>query len=81
MIYVALNKKLIVDISNQVKSLSVAISVDDIIFYDIVAHTVASPKAQHFVIHISFILVLLKNYLIHEHAFVEIFWQMFYLLL
>ena len=47
-IHVSLNKKLIVDVSNQVKAPSVVISADATNCYDIVTHSFARLTAQHF---------------------------------
>ena len=47
-IYIALNKKLIADIANQVKSPLIVISVDATNYYDRVAHPFASLTIQYF---------------------------------
>ena len=59
-IHVAINKKLLADISNQVKALSTVISADDTNYYDRVAHHFASLTTQNFCVHIDYVLVLLK---------------------
>ena len=60
-IYVTINKKLIVDISNKNKDPSAVISADATKYYDKVAHPFTSLTVQHFGVHIDFILVLLSN--------------------
>ena len=47
-IHVALNKKLIADIANQIKTPTIVISADTTNFYDQVAHPFASLTAQNF---------------------------------
>ena len=58
-IHDALNKKLITDISNQIKSLSIVISADATNCYDRVAHSFASLAAEHFGVQLCYIRVLL----------------------
>ena len=60
-IHVAINKKLISDISDQVKILSLVTSANATNFYDIVAHSFASLTAQHFGVKICYIIVLLQE--------------------
>jgi len=58
--HVALNKKLIADIANQVKAPSIVISADATNCYDRVAHPFASLTAQHFGVQTCYIVLLLK---------------------
>ena len=58
-LHVALNKKLIADISNQIKSPSIVMSADATNCYDRVAHPFASLTAQHFGVQLSYVRVLL----------------------
>ena len=57
-VHVAMNKKLMVDISNQVKTMSVVISANATKYYDRVAHTFASLMAQHFGVNIDYVMAL-----------------------
>ena len=63
-----MNKKLIADISNQVKSPSIVISADATNCHDRVTHPFASLTVQHFGVQLNYVLVLLKatqNMLMH----------------
>ena len=71
----ALNKKLITDIANQAKSLSIVVSADATDCYDRVAYPFTSLTAQHFGVQINYILVLLKaiqNMTIHIQTAYEV---------
>ena len=57
--HVALNKKLIADISNQIKLPSIIISTDATNCYNRVVHPFASLAAQHFSVELYYIRVLL----------------------
>ena len=58
-LHVALNKKFIADISNQIKSPSIVISANAINCYDRVVHPFASLIAQYFGVQLSYVRVLL----------------------
>ena len=58
--HVAFNKKVISDMSNQVKSPSVVISTDSTNCYDYVAHPFVILTSHHFGVQMNYIFVLLK---------------------
>ena len=57
-IYIALNKKLVSDIANQSKKLTVVVSVDASNCYDRIAHPIAILTCQHFGLNLEYLLLL-----------------------
>ena len=61
LIHIALNKKLVYDISNQLKKHSVVVSADAANCYDRIAHLIASQACQHFEVQLEYLLVLFST--------------------
>ena len=60
-IHIALNKKLVYDISNQMKKPSVVVSTDAANCYDRIAHPIASQAYQHFEVQLEYLVVLFST--------------------
>ena len=58
--YLALNKKLIVDIANVKKKLIVATCIDTVNYYDRVAYLFTSLHIQYFRLEVSYLLALFR---------------------
>ena len=59
--HVALNKKIVCDIENQLKKLTVVMSIDTTNCYDRIAHSISSMSCQHFGLQLEYLLTLFRT--------------------